>query len=396
MSFTLNGTTFTPLTAGQHASNQLADMNNQLISAGLPTLTASQSNALWWTLLAQGTENALQDQALLQASNSMNVAICDDAQILQLLPTMGTALIPASPTSVTLSITATSAGCTIPAGSTAVFGNLLFATIVAITIGPSATATVGATCTVNGPNTVAASSITSFNPTIAGVSTVTNPSAGLVGRNIETVSACRTRLLAGGAMVNGITGAITALQSLPGITSAFIWFNQSTLSPLALLGYGASLAARNAIIFVVGDNPTSIATAYFTYMNAPTQAGFSANQTSNYLTSTTTPQTLVVNYEQAASQNVYVQVSYVSNPNVPSNILTLIQNVITPLNGTFQIGQKIASSPFYAAFVGFSQAQILGIALSLVGTSGPWTNTVQLNANGYANFANANIVSVAV
>jgi len=396
MSFTLNGTTFVPLTATQHAQNQLVDMNNQLIAAGLPTLTASQSNALWWTLLAQGTENAMQDQALYQASLSMNPALCDDAQILNLLPTMGTQLIPAAPTSVTLSITATSAGCTIPAGSTAVFGGYLFATIQGITIGASATATVGATCTVNGPVAIAASSITSFNPTIAGVASVTNPSAGLIGRNIETVSACRTRLLAGGAMVSGLTGAITALQSLPGITSAFIWFNSSTSASLSLLGYGASLAPRSAIIFVVGDNPGGIAAAYFGYMNAPTQVGFIANQTSNYLTASTTPQAIVVNYEQAVAQVVYVQVSYVSSPAVPSNILTLIQNVITPLNGTFQIGQKMSAAPFYSAFVGFSQAQILGIALSLTGTGGPWTSTVQLNANGFASLLNANIVSVAV
>jgi hypothetical protein len=397
MSFTLNGQTYTPQTATQHAQNMLADMNNQLNAAGLPTLTASQANAMWWTLLAQGTENANNDLALQAAANSMNIALCDDNQILNLLPTMGSSLIPASPSSVTLTITATASGATIPAGSLAVSGPNFFSTIQAITIPASGTATVGATCTANGPITAAIGTITSFSPTVTGVATVNNATAALPGRNLETVAQARVRLLAGGAIMSQQQGAIFALQSLPGITQANVLFNVSATTALTLIGVGSEyptgLAPRTALILVVGDNAAQIGPTYMAYMNAPTQVGSVTNKTSIFTTgSVGTIQTITVNYEQAVNQSIWINVQIVSTPAVVAALTSItaqIQNVITALNGQFQIGAKISAAPFYAAFQGFSQAQVLGITMSLDNIT--YGNTVIPNTNGYPTLANANI-----
>lgn len=392
MSFTLNGVTYTPKTATEYAQDALSNMNTALIAQGLSPLSATQSNALWWTLLAQGTDKVEYVNALYQASQSLNIALCDDDQVLNLLPIAGTSLIPAAYSTVTLTIVATSAGATIPINSTLTAGVYTFETTQAITIPASGTATVGAQCTVTGPITVASGVITAFSPTIAGVSTVTNTTA-VPGRDVETAAQARTRLLAGGANVTGLLGAITAIQALPGITQATVLFNYGSPGGLTLTGYSTSLAYRNAIIFVVG-NSSDIASTYYQYMNAATQAGSVSNQTSTFYTSV--GQAMTVNYEQAVAQDVYVNVQYVASTNVPVNIETLVENVIMALNGTFQIGAKITTIPLYQAFNGFSAAQILGINLSLTSTGGPYSQTVTMNANAYPVFTADNISVTAV
>ena len=392
MSFTLNGTTIVPLTATEYAQEMLDSMNTSLIAAGLPPMSATQANALWWTLQAQGIVKAELVQMLYQASLSQNIALCDDDQVLALLPTAGTSLIPASASTVTLTVTATAAGATIPVGSTIPAGNYSFKTISAITVPASGTATVGAQCTVTGPITVAAGTMTAFSPTIAGVSSVTNTDA-VPGRNVETTAQVRQRLISGGALNSGLTGAISAIRALPGITQANVLFNYGLPGGMTLTGYPTSLAYRNAIIFVVG-NSDGIANAYYQYMNASTQTGSIANLTSTYYTDA--GQAMTVNYEKAVAQNVYVNVQYVNSSNVPVNIETLVENVIMALNGTFQIGAKISTIPIYQAFNGFNAAQILGVNLSLTSTGGPYSQTVTMNANAYPVFTAANITVTAV
>jgi hypothetical protein len=439
MSFTLNGVTYTPKTATQHAQNMLAEMNNSLISNGLPSLSATQSNALWWTLLAQGSVNAEQDLALIQAANSMNIALCDDDQILALLPTMGTSLIPASPSSLTLTITADASGVTIPIGSTVSVSGYRFSTIQALVLGSNATGSVGATCSVNGPVTIAPGSVTAFSPTIAHVASVTNASAAIPGRDLETVTACRTRLLNGGANMTGLTGANTAIRSLPGITQASVLFNTFASTPIPLNGvlslangssvvsgytyiigntagglsggsvgttvwttFGASsntvglafvatssgaisgtgtcakaIPSRTAQIVVSGSSP-SIASTFLDYMPVPTQGA------SSQTWSAPSGQVLTVYYDTATTQNVYVTVNVLSAAPRQTGYDNLIRNTIVTLNPSLKIGQTITTQTIANLFSSYSAATIVSYQLSLDGVT--WSNSINANWNALPAF----------
>ena len=110
MSFTVNGATWTPKTATEHAQTQLDVINAGRQSRGESLLIASPDNAIWLELLAAGSLQQAYDDELYQSSQSFNVSTCDDNQVLNLLPITGTTLIPATYSTVSISVTAAAAG----------------------------------------------------------------------------------------------------------------------------------------------------------------------------------------------------------------------------------------------------------------------------------------------
>jgi len=428
LSFTINGVVYTPQTASQHAQNMLSDMNSQLTALSLPTLTATQSNALWWALLVQGSVDAQQDLLLNQAANSLNIALCDDDQVLNLLPIAGTSVIAASPSSVTLTVTASSAGCTVPLGSTVYSGTYIFSTTQVLTLGANASGSVAAICTTNGPVTVSANTLTAFNPTITGVSSVTNPTAAVVGRNIETVAQTRTRLLFGGANINALTGANTYLKNLAGITQANVFFNVATttsvpyklngilslangstvtsgfayvinvvgttnwtslygvVSPAigsyfvsnataAITGSGTcqkALPPRTAQIVLSGTS-TLIASTYLDWMSSPTQGALSQNWTSP------SGQAISVSYDVATTRLIYVQVNVLATGYLEAGYDNYIRTTIAGLNPYATIGQNVTTQTIANLFSTYTGATMVSYQISLDGST--WSNSVLVDYN---------------
>ena len=69
--FSVNGSTWQVLSSNAHASNILANMNAALQAQGLPILTATTGNILWFYCLAAGQEIAQNvDIPLNAAKNS--------------------------------------------------------------------------------------------------------------------------------------------------------------------------------------------------------------------------------------------------------------------------------------------------------------------------------------
>src|SRR5260221_1386649 len=96
MSFSFNGQTFTPQTTLEHAQQMLTSINAVRQSLGLSQLVPTTANAIWLILLAAGERNAVVDQKMNSGTNSLNPALCDPDQILNLLPMVGTSRIPAT------------------------------------------------------------------------------------------------------------------------------------------------------------------------------------------------------------------------------------------------------------------------------------------------------------
>lgn len=357
MSFTVNGQTWTPQTTTQHAINMLDTMNANLQSLGLDQVVASNANAIWLILLAVGQKEADQDNVLVQAFNSFNISIADDAQISNLLPAAGTSLIPGAYTQATLTVYAGSGSVVVPSGTLAPYGNVNFATTSGITVPASGVGTVTAICTTIGEIPLPANGITSFTTNIANLHSVTNLTAGITGRNTETQNQARQRLIYGNTISWNIDGVMRALQSISGITAAQVYFNVDTVNNMTLQG-GTIVPPRHARIVVAGSDPTGLAIAsnYFNLMTAPTDGA-----STQYYT-TLAGQVIPVNYDTAGSQNIYVKVYYDSTKPTQAGFATSITTLLTAL--VFGIGATVTQEEINVALNGFQYATITGSEVS--------------------------------
>ena len=376
MSFSIAGTTYYPKTASEHAQTMLATMNASLSSSGLPTLSPTTSNALWWVLLAFGQSLADKDAELQSASSSFNIANCDDNQIMNLLPIAGTSAIPATYSSVAITVVASSAGsATIPAGAQIRYGSGYF-TVQTTTVIPAGATNNSIICiySISGPVTCSATQLTAFTAPITNVVSVNNPTPATPGRYAETVPEIRTRLTLGGSISTGLVGCIQAIRSLPGITNANIYFNISPTDALVLPG-GHSLAARTAYVIIQGYSPV-LAQTFFNYMAVATDAtGSPVTQT----WVTPSSQSLVLNYFNAGTVAVYIRTRVLDTAYLGSGYADLIRNLISTLNSTALIGELVTSQELGALFFGFDQATILGFEVSLNGSS--WASYQTIDAD---------------
>ena len=180
----------------------------------------------------------------------------------------GTQLIPGAYSLVTVLVTATSAGCTIPTTAKLAYGTVCnFYPLAATTIGPSGSASILCQSDTLGPIAVGAGALTAFSTTIAGVASVTNPAGAILGRNQETTQQLQQRLLAGNVLQTNLGGTIAALQGIQGLAAANVFLNVSPTTSLVLSG-AVSVPPLSTYIVVSGSDITNvaIANAYATRM----------------------------------------------------------------------------------------------------------------------------------
>lgn len=383
MSFEINGITWTPETADLHAQDILNAMNALLSAQGLPTVSATPANALWLFMLAVGSKEQTQDDDLSAAINSFNLALCSDQQILNLLPIAGTSLIPGAFTLVNLKVTAGGGTTVVPSGTILPYGSVNFLTTSGISLTTSGVGFVNAQCDTLGPIVVPASGLTAFGVNIPNLSSVYNPTAGVTGRNTETADEARQRLILGQTIGFNLNGVQMALQSIPGITAAKVWFNIDTVNNLVLTG-GTVVPPRHCRIIVAGSDTsgTMIASNYLQRITCPTDGA--SFQTYTFLSG----QVFDVFYDTAVTQNVYVKVYYDNTQPTQSGFETLIDEILAAL--TFDIGQTISSETIIEALVGFQYASIIGATVSLDGVT--YSNKVLINGNAVPGISNVVVV----
>lgn len=390
MSFTVNGESFYPKTTTEHARDILDRMNALLSSSGLPTMSASQANALWWVMLACGNKFADKDQELLQASQSFDIANCEDSQVLDCLPITGTNLLPATNSTVTVRVYSKTTGTVaVVAGvSKIAYGDGNFVAAETKTV-PVSVGSDGASYSdiifysdITGPvkcsaHTLLSTSATAISPTLANLFKIDNLSDANVGRNEETVSEVRSRLLIGGSIGTWVTGAETAIRQLTGITHAKVYFNTSTSANLVLSG--VTISPRYAYVAITGYS-TLLAETFFKYMACQSQGSLSQIWTSS------SGQNITLNYDQATGQQIWVRVSVLSSAYRAPQYDASIREILYTLNDSANIGQLVTSQHCNSLFENFTQASVLGVEISSNGST--WTSYVQCDANKYPLFTN--------
>lgn len=133
--------------------------------------------------------------------------------------------------SVTLTVTATAAGCTIPAGSIVgqVSGPAQFMTTSEVIVAPSGTATVPAEATTAGPVEAASGTLNRIVTPVAGWASVTNDDDAAVGRERESDTQLRFRMLStSSAPVGTPEGIATAISEVDGVTYQNVLENRTS------------------------------------------------------------------------------------------------------------------------------------------------------------------------
>ena len=277
MSFIINGETWQPKTAIQHADliidkiNELLQNNNITDKDGnIVQLKKNYGNALYLLALGDGERLAENDAELSKAINSFNIELCDDQQIENLLPIAAITRNPGSYSTLVLTCTASEDGpCVIPAGTRAPFGDVNFIVQNEVVLSAGSTANIETVCDTLGPVVVLTGEISEFENEIANLQSVTNPTSSVPGVAPETTDQLRYRLINGDAIKYSLDGCKRALEELTGINHARIYFNYNSTEPITLAG-GVEVEPRTAYIVVMGSSD-KIAETYAEYMNAPTQ-----------------------------------------------------------------------------------------------------------------------------
>ncbi len=383
MSFTYNDELFVPKTAIEHAQQMLTVINNVRQSLGQSLLTPTTNNIVWLFLLAAGSRNAEVDQEMNTGFDSLNPSLCDDDQILNIVPMVGTQRVPATYSTAIIEVVPTTIGApiTIPAGSQLAFGDVFFETDeIYSNISAPATISINVTCTVSGAVVCPADSLTSFNLSITNVASVTNPLDGAIGSAEESIASLRRRIILGDVVNFGVNAAIRAIRSLQGITQCNVFFNPSEVDDL-ILPPGITVPPRNSYIVIVGYS-SGIAQAYFETMNCATIG----DESQQYIT--LAGQSIPVYYNIATEQEIFVQVWYDEDAEFQVGFETVIAETIMATALTIPIGQEVTAQYFSEALSNFQLATITGVEVSSDGYV--WARFITIDANKYATVPTAN------
>ena len=277
MAFDINGESWEPQTATEHADAIITEINRLLQEneirdkdGNIVQLNKNFSNALYLLTLGNGQRFADNDAKLSQAINSFNIELCDDQQIENLLPIAAITRNPGSYSTLQILVTASEDGqCVVPAGARLPYGTVNFVVQNETVISAGSSATIETVCDTLGPVVVLTGEVTEFENEIANLESVTNPTSSVPGVAPETTNALRRRLINADTIKYSLDGCKRALEELTGITHARVYFNYNTSETMELAG-GVEVDPRTAYIVVLGSSD-KIAETYAEYMSAPTQ-----------------------------------------------------------------------------------------------------------------------------
>lgn len=252
------------------------------------------------------------------------------------------------------------------------------------TIGAGGSVVINFVCTVTGPISVPANTITIYQ-NVPGWNSVTNL-IGDVGSLVESRAAFETRrgLTVAGNSMGFNASVLGAVLAAPGVTDAYVVDNSS--SSAQTIG-GVSLSANSIYVVVNGGTAAAVGQAIIS-KKAP-GCGYTGG-TSVVVADPnplyTTAPTYTVYFDYATLASIVIAVSIKNSTGVPSNALTLVQNaVLAAFAGTDggvrpTIGSLLLASRFYAGIAALgSWAQIIEITIAPAdGTAG---FSLQMNIN---------------
>jgi hypothetical protein len=396
MSFKINDEEWQPQTTAEHTSLMMDTINGLLEANGIKddkgnivNLNQNYGNALYLLALAAANRIADNDVKLSAAINSLNVALCDDQQIENLLPIAAVSRNPGSYSTLVLSVTASESGdCSIPAGTKAPFEDKNFVVKNDVLISAGSTQNIETVCDTIGPVVVLSGEITRFDTQIANLESVTNGTSSVPGTAAETTNNLRRRLVQGNTIKYTLDGCKTALEELTGINYAKIFFNYNVGEPITLQG-GVELAPRHAYIIVDGESD-KLAATYAEYMNAPTQ---NADESSEYAKSqnyvTSSGQEIPIKYDQATIQNVHVKIWLEEDAEEGTQVDNQLKRDLITASASWGISTDVNSMLVTKPFVDINYTKVAYCEVSLDGEE--WSNHVVIGCNVIPRIIDENI-----
>lgn len=304
---------------------------------------------------------------------------------------------PAVPTSVQCDCVGAS-GTVIPVGAKAkdTAGNLYLSTASG-TIPVGGTLSLPFACTVPGPTSCPAGTLTSIYQAIPGWDSINNPGNGVPGALVESRADFAYRRQNSVALNgHGSMGSIyAAVFNVSNVVDVYAYENNTN----ATVNVGSTnypVAAHSIYVAVVGGASADIAQAIWSKKD--TGCDYNGN-TSVVVTDTSgysAPYpTYTVKYQNPAALPVLFAVQITNNPSLPSNIVTLVKNaIIAAFNGAdggarARTGATIFASRFYApvSLIGPS-VSILSI---LLGPTTPTLNSFTVGIDQAPTVVAANI-----
>lgn len=189
---------------------------------------------------------------------------------------------------------------------------------------------------------------------VAGWNTVSNPTAGALGNDVESRAAFEARRSASvaGNSVNSLQSIYAAVAEVPNVLGVMVVDNPANTT----VNYGPTsypLVAHSICVSVAGGTSSDIAAAIWS--KKPPGCNYNGNTSATvYDTNYSTPIPYTVTYLTPSSVPIYFSVQLKNNTFLPSNIVQLVQNaVLASFNGedgspAVTVGSTSYSGRYYA------------------------------------------------
>lgn len=288
-------------------------------------------------------------------------------------------------------------GTVIPVGAVAQDTNgYLYSLTSAVTIPTSGSITGSFQNQTQGPIACPVGALSVIYTAIAGWDTISNPTAGALGNDVESRSAFEARRAGSvaGNSLNSVQSIYAAVAAVPNVIDVFVVDNPANTS----VSYGAtsySLAAHSVCVSVAGGTSSDIGQAIWS--KKPPGCGYNGNTSVTvYDTNYATPVPYTVTYLTPTSVPIYFKIQIQNNSFLPSNIVQLVQDAVLEsfngLDGGTAVG--IASTSYsgrYYANINAINPNVNVIEVYLGETSNPSTLLVQMGIDELPTLSASNI-----
>lgn len=235
-----------------------------------------------------------------------------------------------------------------------------------------------------GPVACPAQSITTIVSVIPGWDTVTNPEAGVAGRNTEGRAAFEARRRQSVAL-NGL-GPVAAIYSrvaaVDGVLDARV---EQNVTDVPIMIGKVQLKPHSVYVTVVGGEDAAVAEA----IARSKSAGSDMNGNTSYtVTDTISGAQQTITFERPDSLRLGVRVTLAETDTTPADIVDRIKAAIvanfTGADGSVAvgIGDTLYASRFYCVVLGVGVTDLLGVELAILSGSEPaWGASVSSEIN---------------
>lgn len=233
----------------------------------------------------------------------------------------------------------------------------------------------------HGPLEVAAGSVNRIVTTIAGWDSITNPTAGVIGRDEETDAELRNRMI--GSYAVNATGYVEAIEAnlaaLEGVLDVRVLENPTNAE---ITQYGVSIEPHSILIAIVGGEDSDIARTI--YQRKDVGCGTTGDYEVQFIDETYYNATYNYKIVRPQNQSLKISVAFFGtsmNETEKNNVIqAIIQDALGQgANDRISLASTVYASRFYQSIQSQTSAPIAQIQVGL--ETGALGSSVQIPAN---------------